>query len=137
MFVWKDNYMYIVKDDVGNIISVFSTEKKANKFAKKNKNYYVDEVIKYNYKDFYYTEVQAVTVRVIATRFDVSVVVVNYTETTEHNMQVKADTKNGIFEFTFVAGTFNLENALVDIRVWFMENRLDSIVEMPWNLIES
>lgn len=136
MFVWKDNYMYIVKDDVGNIISVFSTEKKANKFAKKNKNYYVDEVIKYGYKDFYYKEVQAVTVRVIATRFDVNISVINDTKTTEHNMQVNADTKNGIFEFTFVAGTFNLENALVDIRVWFMENRLDNIVEMPWKVSE-
>lgn len=52
-------------------------------------------------------------------------------------MMVKEDTKNGMFDFTFAAGTFDLEHALVYIRVWFMENRLDSIVEMPWNLIES
>ena len=52
-------------------------------------------------------------------------------------MQVKEDTKYGIFDFTFVAGTFDLEHALVYIRVWFMEHRLDKIVEMPWKLIES
>ena len=76
MFTWVDNTMYIVKDDVGTVIAVFDTEKKANKFAKKNKNYYVDEAVKYDYKDFYYKEVQAVTVRVVATRFDVNISVI-------------------------------------------------------------
>lgn len=137
MFTWVDNTMYIVKDDVGTFIAVFDTEKKANKFAKKNKNYYVDEAVKYDYKDFYYKEVQAVTVRVVATRFDVNISIIKNTKTTEHDMQVKADTKNGMFDFTFVAGTFDLESALVYIRVWLMEHRLDNIVKTPWNLIES
>ena len=137
MFTWVDNTMYIVKDDVGTVIAVFDTEKKANKFAKQNKNYYVDEAVKYDYKDFYYKEVQAVTVRVVATRFDVNISVIKNTKTTEYNMMVKEDTKNGIFDFTFVAGTFYLESALVYIRVWLMEHRLDNIVKTPWNLIES
>ena len=132
MFTWADNTMYIVKDDVGTVIAVFDTEKKANKFAKKNKNYYVDEAVKYDYKDFYYKEVQAVTVRVVATRFDVSISVIEDTKTTEYDMQVKADTKNGIFDFTFAAGTFDLESALVYIRVCLMEHRLYIIVETPW-----
>ena len=136
MFNWADNTMYIVKNDVGTVIAIFDTEKKANKFAKKNKNYYVDEAVKYDYKDFYYKEVQAVTVRVVATRFDVNISVIKNTKTTEYNMMVKEDTKNGMFDFTFAAGTFDLEHALVCIRVWFMENRLDKIVEMPWKLIE-
>lgn len=137
MFNYNTRSMYIVKDSVGNIVEVFDTEKKANKFAKKNKNYYVDEEVKYDYKDFYYKEVQAVTVRVVATRFDVNISAIKNTKTTEYNMVVKEDTKNGMFDFTFVAGTFDLEHALVYIRVWFMENRLDKIVEMPWKLIES
>ena len=137
MFTWVDNTMYIVKDDVGTVIAVFDTEKKANKFAKKNKNYYVDEAVKYAYKDFYYKEVQAVTVRVVATRFDVNISIIKNTKTTEYNMMVKEDTKNGMFDFTFAAGTFDLEHALVYIRVWLMEHRLDNIVEMPWKLIES
>ena len=74
--------------------------------------------------------------RVYATHVDVNVEVIENTTTTHHDMQVKTDTKNGIFDFTFVAGTFDLESALVYIRVWFMENRLDKIVEMPWKLIE-
>ena len=137
MFNYNTKSMYIVKDDVGTVIAVFDTEKKANKFAKKNKNYYVDEAVKYDYKDFYYKEVQAVTVRVVATRFDVNISIIKNTKTTEYNMMVKEDTKNGMFDFTFAAGTFDLEHALVYIRVWFMENRLDKIVEMPWKLIES
>ena len=137
MFTWVDNTMYIVKDDVGTVIAVFDTEKKANKFAKNNKNYYVDEAVKYDYKDFYYKEVQAVTVRVVATRFDVNISIIKNTKTTEYNMMVKEDTKNGMFDFIFAAGTFDLEHALVYIRVWFRENRLDKIVEMPWKLIES
>ena len=136
MFTWADKMMYVVKDDVGTVIAIFDTEKEANEFAKKNKNYYVDEAVKYDYKDFYYKEVQAVTVRVVATRFDVNISIIKNTKTTEHDMQVKEDTKNGMFDFTFVAGTFDLESALVYIRVWFMENRLDKIVEMPWKLIE-
>ena len=136
MFNWADNTMYIVKNDVGAVIAIFDTEKRANKFAKKNKNYYVDDVVKYSYKDFYYKELQAVTVQVVATRFDANISVIKDTKTTEHDMQVKEDTKNGIFGFTFAAGTFDLEHALVYIRVWFMENRLDKIVEMPWKLIE-
>ena len=137
MFNWAENTMYIVKDDVDTVIAVLDTEKKANKFAKKNKNYYVDEAVKYDYKDFYYKEVQAVTVRVVATRFDVNISIIKNTKTTEHDMQVKEDTKNGMFDFTFAAGTFDLESALVYIRVWFMEHRLDNIVKTPWNLIES
>ena len=136
MFTWADKMMYVVKDDVGTVIAIFDTEKEANEFAKKNKNYYVDEAVKYDYKDFYYKEVQAVTVRVVATRFDVNISIIKNTKTTEYNMVVKEDTKNGIFDFTFAAGTFDLESALVYIRVWFMENRLDKIVEMPWKLIE-
>ena len=136
MFTWADKMMYVVKDDVGTVIAIFDTEKEANEFAKKNKNYYVDEAVKYDYKDFYYKEVQAVTVRVVATRFDVNISIIKNTKTTEYNMMVKEDTKNGIFDFTFAAGTFDLESALVYIRVWFMENRLDKIVEMPWKLIE-
>ena len=58
-------------------------------------------------------------------------------KTTEYNMMVKEDTKNGMFDFTFVAGTFDLESALVYIRVWLMEHRLDNIVKTPWKLIES
>lgn len=73
----------------------------------------------------------------VATRFDVNISVIKNTKTTEHDMQVKEDTKNGIFDFTFAAGTFDLEHALVYIRVWFMEHRLDNIVKMTWNLIES
>jgi len=136
MFTWADKMMYVVKDDVGTVIAIFDTEKEANEFAKKNKNYYVDEAVKYDYKDFYYKEVQAVTVRVVATRFDVNISIIKNTKTTEYNMMVKEDTKNGMFDFTFAAGTFDLESALVYIRVWFMENRLDKIVEMPWKLIE-
>lgn len=136
MFSWADKMVYVVKDDVGTVIAVFDTEKKATKFAKKNKNYYVDEAVKYSYKDFYYKEVQAVTVHVVATRFDVNISIIKNTKTTEYNMMVKEDTKNGVFDFTFAAGTFDLEQALVYIRVWFMENRLDKIVEMPWKLIE-
>ena len=136
MFNYNTKSMYIVKDSVGNIVAVFDTAMKANKFVKNDENYYVSEEVKYDYKNFYYKELQGTTVRVYATHVDVNVEVLENTTTTHHDMQVKDDIKNGIFDFTFCAGTFNLVLALTYIRAWFLEHRFDSIVEMSWKVSE-